>query len=887
MGADPSARAARETIPWHERLEARVLVAVTLLLGASLGAVAFVTGRVVEAHSLDRARENLSAARAVFDHLIDTRAAFAHAQARLITTLPVFRAHMTDPALSSDRATMGVMAEAYCRELTASFCVVTSSDGRWLASPDAQLSPVATQALERTIGAALKRQSVRRVEALDGGVFLVVSEPAMFADEVLGTLTSAHRLDDAVASDLGRMSRSHVAFVADGAIGGSSVDREVRAALTDLMRSNASVLGQFGDVSLARLAGADYVGGVFPLDPDAPPGASGSLILLEDWGPTRRFIDDISRQMIWSGALVLLAATVGSVVLSRRMSRPLREIADGAAEIADGHWDRRVPVRGSAEATAMARAFNDMTTSLSHWHAEASRRTEQLQAAYERYEAVANSAHDAIVSADAAGVIVFWNRSAESTFGYAEAEATGLALAALFSEASRDACARLISDLTGDGGAVARTFEGEGLRNDGATFPLELTLASWRAGGATYVTAIIRDTTERKRAQDALLLRDAQLRQAQKMEAIGRLASGVAHDFNNALAVIQGYTEQVMACLGTSHEHYADLEEVLKSSRSAASLTRQLLAFSRKQALEPQVLSVSEVVSHVRRMLQRLAGQDVELATNFESSADLVLADRGQLEQVIVNLCVNARDAMPQGGRVEIGVTRSVLDDEQRCTRLAVAPGDFVTLMVRDTGHGMDAETAAHVFEPFFTTKEPGKGTGLGLATVYGIVAQSGGAIELDTAPGHGTTFRVHLPAAAQPAEADVVAPAGEMARGGETVLLVEDDDAVRAIVRRSLASAGYDVLEAGSGPEALALLRERSASVDVLLTDVVMPGMNGVALSEAVAVERPGARVLFMSGHAADAVTRQGFDASRARLLQKPFSAHTLCREVRSVLSA
>jgi PAS domain S-box-containing protein len=356
-----------------------------------------------------------------------------------------------------------------------------------------------------------------------------------------------------------------------------------------------------------------------------------------------------------------------------------------------------VPVRGSAEAMAMAQAFNGMTTGLSHWHAEASRRTEQLQAAYERYAAVTNSAHDAIVSANTNGAIMFWNQSAHTTFGYTEAEAIGLSLPALFDLSSREAAERILSDVaTSESGRAARVFEGRGLRQSGDTFPLELTIAAWKAGGLTYVTAIIRDTTERRRAQDTLQQRDAQLRQAQKLEAIGRLASGVAHDFNNALAVIHGYTEQLMICLGDSHEYYDDLHEVLKASQSAAALTRQLLAFSRKQPLEPQVLSLTTVVADVRKMLQRLLGEGVELTTSFDAADEHVFADRGQLEQVIVNLCVNARDAMPDGGRLEIGIRRSTLSDESTCSRLGVAHGEFVTLTVRDTGHGMTPDGLRH-----------------------------------------------------------------------------------------------------------------------------------------------------------------------------------------------
>jgi PAS domain S-box-containing protein len=644
---------------------------------------------------------------------------------------------------------------------------------------------------------------------------------------------------------------------------------------------------------LWQLAGRQYVGAFHDLGPDAP--ADAQVLLLEDWEPTERFIDDTVRQLSRAGAIVFLVAVVLSIVLSRRMSRPLRDIAERASDIAAGDWNSRLTVRGSAEAVAMAEAFNGMTESLSHWHAQAQERTRQLQSAYERYAAVTNSAPDAIISTDADGIIGFWNRSAATIFGCSEEDALGRTLVSLFDETGTPIGTRIAAVMsevrrTMDPAVsepAPRTFEANARRNDGTTFPCELTVAAWTSGGAAWLTAIVRDITERRRAEETLHLRDAQLRQAQKMEAVGRLASGVAHDFNNALAVVQGYTEDIMQSLGESHEHHRDLGEVLKASRSAASLTRQLLAFSRKQAIAPQVVSMSDVVDDIQRMIARLVGDQIALTVSLAGGDDVVYADRGQIEQVLVNLCVNARDAMADGGRVAVSVTRTNLSDALVCARLGVPPGDYVTLSVADTGHGMDASTAAHIFEPFFTTKDPGRGTGLGLATVYGIVRQSGGGIDLETSPGRGTTFRVHLPVSAANL-ADVEAATDEPAPSGAgTVLLVEDEPPLRAILRRSLETAGYAVLEAASGDAALAVSRSHPTAIHVLLTDVVMPGMNGIVLSRTMADERPRTRVLFMSGHAADTFARHGFDPVSARFLQKPFSTETLFRELREMLSA
>ena len=883
MRAGPARRTGR-IIPWYRRLEARVLLGVTVVAGLSLVSVAFVTGRVVRSHTFERARSDVTTARAAFITLIDSRADSLGAQSRLITTLPVFRAHMQSTELASDRATLEAMAAEYCHDLSAAFCVVMSPGGQWLAGAGLQASPAANRLFEPIVARALHGQPFRGTVAFNGSLYLVVSQPARFGDEVLGSFVAGYRLDDDLARSLSSITRNQIALIVDRTISGTSLAGTQRASLEKALRAGAPD-GQ-GDVMLWRLAGDSYVGGRFALPLGQGDAADARLLLLEDWAPTERFIDDTVRQLSKAGAVVFVFAVVLSILLSRRMSRPLRDIADRAGDIAAGDWDSRLAVRGSAEAVAMAEAFNDMTESLRHWHAQAQERTQQLQAAYERYAAVTNSAPDSIVSADADGVIVFWNRSAARTFGCSETDALGRTLHSLFDDPDGrigDGIAAALAAVD----SAARTFAADARRGDGTSFPCELTVAAWKSDGTSWLTAIVRDVTERRRAEAMLHLRDAQLRQAQKMEAIGRLASGVAHDFNNALSVIQGYTEDVMQCLGDGHEHHQDLGEVLKASQSAATLTRQLLAFSRKQVIAPQVLSLSEVIDNVQRMLRRLVGEEIEVRTALAADGDLVFADRGQIEQVIVNLCVNARDAMADGGRLDVAVSQTWLTDDLVCERLGVPRGAFVTLTVADTGHGMDAATAAQIFEPFFTTKGEGKGTGLGLATVYGIVRQSGGAIDLETRPGSGTTFRVHLPVA-RDGEAVADAAGDEpIAAGGGTVLLVEDEEPVRTILRRSLHAAGYAVLEASSGVEAIALSRAHPDEIHVLLTDVVMPGIDGVALSQTIAAERPRTRVLYMSGHAADSFSPHGFDLSLVRLIQKPFSAVTLCRELRDVLAA
>jgi PAS domain S-box-containing protein len=873
----------RPTIPWHRRLEARVLLGVALIAGLSLASVAIITSRVVRSHAFEHARTDLASARAAFVELISTRAESADARSGLIIDLPVFRAHMASSALSSDPATMEEHTRANCQRLKATFCVVTSADGTWLASHGLGPNSAAASPLAAFVRQAPMRDRTDAVLAIDGSLYLVVSRRAMFLDEVIGALTSAYRLDDEMARGLAQITRSQIGFVVNGAISGSSFQGAQRQAFEDTVRRG--IPASSGDMSEWRVAGAPYVGAAFPLGIGGGQAAAGTLILLEEWTPTEHFIQDIVTQLSWAGGAVFALAVMGSIIMSRRMSRPLRDIADRAAEMAAGEWERRLPVKGSAEAMAMAQAFNDMTASLTHWQREARQRAEQLQAAYERYAAVTNSAPDAIVSTDADGAILFWNQSAERAFGCAEADALGRTLASLLADGSQALCREVIAD-AGRSDSTIHSFDVEGRRQDGTHFPCELTVASWKAGGASFLTAIIRDVTERRRSEEALRQRDAQLVQAQKMEAMGRLASGVAHDFNNALAVIQGYTEEMLISLGEQSEHQADLREVLKACGSAASLTRQLLMFSRKQAVEPQLLHLGEVIENVQRMLRKLVGDEVDLRIAPAPENDVVIADRGHLEQILVNLCVNARDAMSEGGTVAVAVRHTDIQDSVTCARLGIPAGTYVTLSVSDTGTGMDPLTASRVFEPFFTTKEAGKGTGLGLALVFGIVRQSGGAIDLDTRPGHGTTFAVHLPLARKGEESASLAGDEEVGRGTETVLLVEDEAPVRVILRRTLEAAGYQVLAAASGAEALEISRRREEDIHLLLTDVLMPGLNGVALSQIVAAERPATRVLFMSGHPKETFARHGLDPASVRLLQKPFSSRVLCRELREVLA-
>jgi len=390
---------------------------------------------------------------------------------------------------------------------------------------------------------------------------------------------------------------------------------------------------------------------------------------------------------------------------------------------------------------------------------------------------------------------------------------------------------------------------------------------------------IAEDVTERRVLED-------QFRQAQKMEAVGRLAGGVAHDFNNLLMVISGYTEVLLEYTTRDNPLYPKIAAIQQAADRATTLTRQLLAFSRKQLLELKVVDVNAIVRDMERLLRPLIGENIELSTRLATDLGRTRADAGQIEQVIMNLVVNAKDAMPSGGKITIQTANVSLTDDLRREYSYIQPGPYVMLSITDTGHGMDQETQSRIFEPFFTTKEKGKGTGLGLSTVYGIIKQSGGYVFAQSELQRGTTFRIYLPRVAETTEPLGSAPASQSATGGsETVLLVEDEESVRQLVRETLEAKGYKVLEADHGEAALRIASSHQGPIDILITDVVMPGMSGRELSKQLCASHPQTRVLFLSGYTEDAIVHQGVLEPGTTFLQKPFTLQMLSRKVREVL--
>jgi PAS domain S-box-containing protein len=539
----------------------------------------------------------------------------------------------------------------------------------------------------------------------------------------------------------------------------------------------------------------------------------------------------------------------------------------------------------------------------------------QLEAAYQRLDAAWHDSDERFrrwseatfegVAIHEQGQILEANPKLAEIFGYEPPDFIGKQVSELIAPESRDqVLAKALSE-------TQESYEAVGLRKDGVVFPIEISEKPMPSQGGAVKILVIRDITEQKRAKAAYkqaviyahelraeinerkraeALRnelEQQFRQVQKMEAIGRLAGGVAHDFNNLLTAMMGYAAMAADSLPPDHAAHADLEGIQKTAQRAANLTRQLLAFARRQIIEPRVLNLNDLILNVEKMLRRLISEDIKLTTILAPDLAPLKADPGQLEQVLLNLVVNARDAMPNGGELTIETANVSLDHDYARRHAEVMPGDYVLLAVSDTGVGMTEEVKSRLFEPFFTTKEVGKGTGLGLATCFGIVKQNEGHIRAYSELGVGTTFKIYLPQVEGVATPLVrPEPIDILAQGTETILLAEDEITVRDLAAQSLRQQGYTVLEAADGLEALDLAQSQpKREIHLLLTDMIMPRLGGANLAEQLRAVRPQIKVLFMSGYTDSTIIRYGLPKTGSAFLQKPFSPQRLVQKVREVL--
>ena len=513
---------------------------------------------------------------------------------------------------------------------------------------------------------------------------------------------------------------------------------------------------------------------------------------------------------------------------------------------------------------------------VSAFAAQRQRAERALRDAHQNVRAVIESSPLPIYAVDTANIVQSWNHAAEVLFGWRADEVIGRPLPVIQNDTTdyQRSRLRLLN------GEAIRGMEVTTAKKDGTQVVLSLSAAPLydATDKVTGVLSIAHDLTELRQLE-------VQYRQAQKMEAVGRLAGGIAHDFNNILTAILGTATLMAETISADSPARTDLQEIEMAARRAAALTGQLLAFSRRQVLEPQIIDVNALVRDLEGMLSRLIGENVEVRTVLAPDTGTVRADLGQLQQAIVNLVVNARDAMPHGGRLTIETANTDFDSQYAKGHLSAEPGQYVLVAISDTGVGMNAETKAHLFEPFFTTKQPGKGTGLGLATVYGIVKQSGGYIWAYSELARGATFKIYLPRVTGRPVSVTSLPVSLSSRGSETVLLVEDEDDVRRVATRILKSYGYSVLEANEGKEALKVAAAHSGPIHILVTDVVMPGINGRELATLLHLERPDVRALYVSGYTDHAIVRNGQLEPGLAFLQKPFMPDAFARKVREVL--
>ena len=869
-----------DILRWVQPIRRNLPLLMSALLAAVVGTFGWLAYDRVEAAVEQAAGDRLTDAAERLGSMLATSASQVSQEIRAIAADPVviraLRAggRSEDPALLAalGRGTVGGTARVMSRALWSRDCTQVASTG----------AHGARSRCPATDSTHVPGSLVGPFEARGDSVDYWISAPVRAArGDTLGYVTGMRTLAGGGASAIEQLIGPGTAVTVGNASG---------SLWTDLQRrvpgpSEAPLPG--GPYHAVDARGVRQIGAAVPV----PRTSWVALVEVPHrtvLAPARQLV----ATMAAAGFTVLLLGALGAWAISRRVTRPIEEIAAAAAGIASGDYTQRVPVHRADELGHLAAMFNSMAAqvevSTNDLHAQALELEQQVQEAHDarRDTAVVRSLLDDVLASAPVGIAVFdthlrylkVNAAMAAMNGYPAGAHLGHTPAQV-DPAIGDAVEPLLADARNSG----RTIANQRLTIAASGAPARHWLATVFPvrdidGDVSSVGVVVLDTTAHQQLE-------AQFLQAQKMEAVGRLAGGVAHDFNNLLTVILSYASMALETLTDADELRGDMEEIRDAASRAAALTRQLLAFSRNQVLQPQVIDLNDVARGMERMLRRLIGEDIELVLDLAPHLHEVRADPGQMEQVIMNLAVNARDSMPDGGRLVIATANGSVTGEHSAL-LGTAEGECVLLTVSDSGQGMTEETQARLCEPFFTTKPAGKGTGLGLSTVYGIVQQSGGDISVESSPGAGATFRIRFPRTGADSQARRrTTPRSVAMSGTETVLLVEDDASLRALARRVLTEAGYDVLEAHTPEAAVEIGQSYEGDIHLLLTDVVMPGLGGRDVAAALRARRPAMRVLYMSGYTDDEMVRRGVIAESVRLLQKPFTPVDLMRCVREAL--
>lgn len=657
----------------------------------------------------------------------------------------------------------------------------------------------------------------------------------------------------------------------------------------DCLPPNLSLRGP--GLQETAVAGGDKAGSVYVIVPIII-GQRESRFTLVVGLNKRELYADAKRQMTVNLLLLCGCATAFAVMLfaygRRVISDPLRRLLTTTGEVSSGNFSARTGLSyQSPEFGVLARAIDGMIAAL---ETDVSHRQEQEKALLEseaRFKALVNNAADAIYLADANGRLLDVNAEAERQTGYSREELLRMGIADVDAQVHDDDA--MLASFCEHLASVGKTTLDTAHRSkDGAIFPVEVRVVYLPSETAPMMLGVARDITERRRAEEEQARLEAQLMQAQKMEAVGQLAGGVAHDFNNMLGVITGYSEMILMQMDPSHQFYDKLEQIQKAAMRSADLTRQLLTFARKQTVALKVLDLNETIEGMLTMLRRLIGENISLIWMPGAGLWPINMDPSQIDQILANLCVNGRDAIAGVGKLTVE-TQNVSYDKAYCaTHEGALPGDYVRITVSDTGSGIDKETLAHIFEPFFTTKDVGAGTGLGLATVYGAVKQNNGFINVYSEPGLGTTFTLCIPRHVETTtETQATASAKPVVCGDEIVMLVEDEPTLLQMSKMMLESLGYTILAAGTPSEAIRLAGEYPGQIHLLATDVIMPEMNGRELSARLLESRPEMKCLFMSGYPANIIANQGVLKEGTSFIQKPFSQNELAIKVREALES